>query len=106
MKRKGSEPVSTTDLPPELATFRWEDWTREDNPPPWDESKFETCTEHHRRGCFFCLEPSRMWTSDQRYSNMKERYHLAVEAWAFKHGMTADEVYYVIHIHDDDVWTG
>jgi thymidylate synthase len=105
MKRKGTEPVSTTDLPAELATFRWEDWTREDDPPPWDESKFETCTEHHRRGCAPCGTGPLMWTSDKRYSEMRGRYHLAVEAWAFKHGMTADEIYTVIN-GDGALWTG
>jgi hypothetical protein len=109
MKRKGPAPVPTTDLPPELAEFNWQDWTRDDDPPEWDPERFEVCAEHGRKGCAPCRTGPLMWTSDQRYSEMHRRYWLALEAWAFKHGMTVDEVHYVICGGDEAseaLWTG
>jgi hypothetical protein len=105
VKRKGSEPVSPTDLPPELASFRWEDWTSESDPPPFDPGKFETCAEHHRKGCAPCGTGPLMWTPDVRYSEMHGRYWRALEGWAFKHGMSADEVSTVIN-GGGALWTG
>jgi hypothetical protein len=65
VKRKGSEPVSTTDLPPELARFRFTDWASENDPPDW--------------------------SPDERYSAMYGRYFGALEHWALTHHLTLEE---------------
>jgi len=97
------------ELPPELRVFRVEDWTRDTDPPDFDEIELPVCDQHDRRGCLMCFGVPRAWTPDQRQSILYyERYSPALERWAWQHGLTLDDVLVAINAAEggDKVWEG
>jgi len=83
-------------LPPELRTFNPADWYRDTDPP--EDVEYPTCDEHGRYGCLLHERDFLpvTWTPDKRHSEMHGRWFHALEAWAWKHGLTVEDVLEVL----------
>jgi hypothetical protein len=107
-KQQQQQDARLRELPPELRRFDPADWWRASDPPPWDPAKLVTCQEHGRHGCITHspeIQPV-MWTADKRDSEYHGRWWHALEAWAWKHGLTVDDVLEVLQAAEGDPFPG